>query len=739
MLPFRLLLVTLALLAASCSDRDSPEADPSDATETSSDPDEGSADDPDAGDAVSSDAGDDALTPDASDAAPDVPSAARVVLNEVNCQGDDFIELFNAGDEAQALGGWVLNDEGAVESGWSIPEGVTLAPGEWAVWYRDEDGGVEGFPFGIKCGEGEDVIHLFDAAGREVDAWALPDLSASGAIHGRLPDGGAWGDAAATPGEANLPWVAPEIAWFDPGVIRQIVLAIPEASVENLSLAPRTWTPATLSMPGEGIGPLEIGVRLKGQLGSFRGLDGKAAFRIDLNRYVAGQTLFGLDELTLNNMVQDPSIIHEFTAYWIFREMGVPSPRVTWVQLSVNGADFGLYLSVEGLNEPMLANWFAGTTHLYEGAYGQDLFVGDVEGLEVDEGDERDRADLARLAALFEVEGVEGFYEASADRVNWDSVVRMMATEVWIGHWDGYAPTRNNYYFHFDQDGVFSILPWGTDQTFSDFLPILRGDGLLFQACLASPVCFADYAGALREVGELVEGRDLTALVAAQARFLRAALIADTRREYDLDTHDAVVSQTLDFLTSRSAGINDEVNCLLGGAPDPDGDGVLCGADCAPDDGAIYPGALDACGDGIDQDCNGYIDDDLSCPDCVTEVLATGSYLFCPNARTFDQALEHCANNGAQPLRIDSADENRAVWERADAIRAQWWWLGLDDRDEEGVFRWIDGDIADFQFWADGEPNDSGGDEDCAHFYDGERWNDIYCDATMGVICELAE
>lgn len=40
-------------------------------------------------------------------------------------------------------------------------------------------------------------------------------------------------------------------------------------------------------------------------------------------------------------------------------------------------------------------------------------------------------------------------------------------------------------------------------------------------------------------------------------------------------------------------------------APDADGDGAADAADCAPSDAERYPGATDAFGDGVDQDCSG--------------------------------------------------------------------------------------------------------------------------------------
>ena len=39
--------------------------------------------------------------------------------------------------------------------------------------------------------------------------------------------------------------------------------------------------------------------------------------------------------------------------------------------------------------------------------------------------------------------------------------------------------------------------------------------------------------------------------------------------------------------------------------PDADGDGARADVDCRDTDAAIHPGAVDICGDGIDQDCSG--------------------------------------------------------------------------------------------------------------------------------------
>ncbi|MEZ4320846.1 MAG: MopE-related protein [Myxococcota bacterium] len=45
------------------------------------------------------------------------------------------------------------------------------------------------------------------------------------------------------------------------------------------------------------------------------------------------------------------------------------------------------------------------------------------------------------------------------------------------------------------------------------------------------------------------------------------------------------------------------------GFPDADGDGAPDFFDCAPTDGSVFPGATEDCTDGVDNDCNGLVDD----------------------------------------------------------------------------------------------------------------------------------
>jgi hypothetical protein len=121
----------------------------------------------------------------------DVPSGGRVVINEVQAAGDDWVELTNVGGAPVDLGGLVLADSdtsadgGAprLTDGLTFPVGTSLAPGQYLLVVADlSDAGTgqqmtclgDGGPtscyhagFGISALRGE-RIYLIGAGGAEV-------------------------------------------------------------------------------------------------------------------------------------------------------------------------------------------------------------------------------------------------------------------------------------------------------------------------------------------------------------------------------------------------------------------------------------------------------------------------------------------------------------------------------------------------------------------------------------------
>jgi len=65
-------------------------------------------------------------------------------------------------------------------------------------------------------------------------------------------------------------------------------------------------------------------------------------------------------------------------------------------------------------------------------------------------------------------------------------------------------------------------------------------------------------------------------------------------------------------------------------------------------------------------------------------------------------------------------------------------WIGLNDMDTEGQFKWTDGqELGEFTKWASGEPNDHGNGEDCVVLENKLKgWNDRNCNDPLTFVCE---
>jgi hypothetical protein len=299
---------------------------------------------------------------------------------------------------------------------------------------------------------------------------------------------------------------------FNPGAVAEIDFTLPPASLQKLEEEPETdeyqHAAITVKAGGQTHELADVGFRLKGGNGSFRELTGKAAFKVKFAEFVKKQKLLGLKKLTLNNMIQDPSMVHETLTYGLFHSMGLPAPRTGYAVVRLNGVLYGTYLNLETYDDVMLPRFFATTQHLYEAdAAGVDVRTGEAGTFEVDEGDELDISDLKALIEA--VNDEEGDWSDNVGPVaDLEEMTRAWAVERYVAHWDGYAGTAapfrpNNYYLHSDEAGVFQTLPWGTDQTWEPEKEVEFDEpagGLMFNECLADASCRQLYLAGLSEV-----------------------------------------------------------------------------------------------------------------------------------------------------------------------------------------------------------------------------------------------
>ncbi len=230
---------------------------------------------------------------------------------------------------------------------------------------------------------------------------------------------------------------------------------------------PRVYTyfPGTITIDGTKVE--RVGIRKKGFIGSVTSQN--PSLKVDFGEYVGDLEFSGMKRLTLNNNLQDPSRMHQFLTYYLFRKAGVPAPRCNFARVTVNGDYKGLYSHVESIKKPFLARHFQDTSgNLYEGRR-SDLRSGWLTTFEKKTNRQQaDRQDLEAVARALERED-EQLMEAVEQVVDLDAFFRFWAMECLLGHWDGYAENLNNFYLYRDPSSEkFHFIPWGADEALGD-------------------------------------------------------------------------------------------------------------------------------------------------------------------------------------------------------------------------------------------------------------------------------
>ncbi|MEE2779316.1 MAG: CotH kinase family protein [Myxococcota bacterium] len=417
------------------------------------------------------------------------------------------------------------------------------------------------------------------------------------------------------------PWCAPPLEaatvdrdrLFSGETIATVDLALPPESWASLEDQPRQWVEGSLSYTDEtGLwGPLPVGLRLKGggegdpADGSFQPLDGKPAFKVDMNRIMECGHLHGLTKLTLNNMVQDPTALRERLGYRLAREAGVPAARSAHVWLTLNGAPLGLYAHVESYDQrTFLDDHFTSTGHLYEEHIGSDLRAEDIQQFDVDRGPEEDRSDLEAVVQALEA-STGDLIEETGSVIAWEPTLRFMVVEQLMGHWDGYSGNAHNVFFHFTEEGELTLLPWGLDQVLFFQGPGLhQGKGILHHRCMNDAGCRQQWN---ERVGELVPlFHQIPEWVTTELAVLEDRIALDPRRPWSLEEHEAAVEDLLAFSAGRPDEAASAIACAEDPALDQDQDGHPCLSDCDDQSPSTHPGAVEACDPPWqDENCDG--------------------------------------------------------------------------------------------------------------------------------------
>ncbi|XP_067828921.1 C-type lectin domain family 10 member A-like [Heptranchias perlo] len=126
----------------------------------------------------------------------------------------------------------------------------------------------------------------------------------------------------------------------------------------------------------------------------------------------------------------------------------------------------------------------------------------------------------------------------------------------------------------------------------------------------------------------------------------------------------------------------------------------------------------------------------LSCRPCPSkwQQLDQNCYFFSTQKGSWEFAKQQCSSKNSHLLVINNVEERNFIG----GITQSDYWIGLNDVANKRNWQWIDGTSYSLtpKFWANGEPNNAGNNEDCVHITEKGEWNDHKCSSEFQWICE---
>jgi hypothetical protein len=345
---------------------------------------------------------------------------------------------------------------------------------------------------------------------------------------------------------------------FAPGTIHELEILLSDEAWRSLRDDPDEEVEGKLVWRGFAF---SAGVKIKGS-SSYRSIRDKASFKVDVHQYDRAQRINGLKRLTLNNMIQDPTMLREHAYYWLAGQVGVPAPRHGYARLWVNGEPYGLYGLVETMDGRLMKRLFPEDPdgNLYEASGADFTDARNWFDLQVDGGVVPTPDDIDGLVEALEEAGKDEFFEVFQARFDPDPTLRYLALEIVAGNDDGYVFNHHNYHaYHLAYADRWVLLPWGTDRSFIREVPP-DGDhatpvvGQLALRCLDDEACADLLLRHITDVLDVWEEGAFREMLGATAEWVAVECEQDPRREKRCDPEDI-----LEFVDHRAAYLREEL------------------------------------------------------------------------------------------------------------------------------------------------------------------------------------
>ncbi|WP_342481716.1 CotH kinase family protein [Paenibacillus sp. FSL L8-0340] len=346
----------------------------------------------------------------------------------------------------------------------------------------------------------------------------------------------------------------------------------------------------TASVEYNGIKMDNVAVRTKGNL-SLRSVvqmadSDRYSFKISFDEYV-NQNLFGITKINLNNNYSDASYMREFLTYELAESIGLPTPKYSFVNVYVNDELKGFYLAVEQIGDAYLERNFGNSYGaLYKGVMtgqGSDLtWLGDdaslYTGLEMKSEKSNDDIVVDMLDELNNGTDYNKYIDI-------DDALGYIALNAVTGNMDSYLGGNKQNYYLYEDEGIFSILPWDYNMAFggmggSDVLIDEPTQGALAERPLvAKLLANEEYKTKYHEIiREMLDGYlqndTFKARIQELDTMISSYVKADLSAFYTFEQYESGITSVETFMSTMASSVSKQLDGTLPSSGDGTGSGM---------------------------------------------------------------------------------------------------------------------------------------------------------------------
>jgi hypothetical protein len=474
---------------------------------------------------------------------------------------------------------------------------------------------------GSRGGDGGPVTRRGMDAGAGPDDGAMPGVG-GGAGGGAM--GGAAGGSAGT-GMVGGPLACSDL--FDPTKVAdyQIEMTADDwskmsyeffnyAALEAAGQSSKTYHPIIFHYGSETV--TNAMIRLKGQ-SSWRhtvaldGANAKMQFVIAFDQVDPKGKFHGVSKVVLDMTRDDETFMQERLAFGVLPLLGQPAPCANSATLTINGALYGLYTNEEHVSHAFLKR-------VYPADSDGDLFKGGV----TPETNTLD-PDQTRLMRFWDAHDVASMSAV----VDMNEAIAEWSAEMLINDADGYYGGSHNFYLYDYPGKGYQWLVHDADASFdwlgrSDANPIYwwnvrstqQKPGQHYLIVMNDPTWRANYIAEIRAMLPRWDVAKIQGWIDAWSAQIAGSVAADPHKVVSVVDHNDAIAAMRKEVSDRAAFVGKFLGCEdgSGDVTDADGDGTSWCNDCDDQNAAVHPGAAEICGNGLDDDCNGLVDE--GCP-----------------------------------------------------------------------------------------------------------------------------